>query len=360
MNCCGDGGSSGSRKAMLLAIETSCDETAAALLETEEGRPRLLSSVVASQHEFHARFGGIVPEIAARRQVEVLQAVIADALERGRADFEDLGAVAVVNGPGLIGSLVVGVSAAKAIALARGLPLVGVNHLEAHIYSLFLPEAGESPGFPLLALIASGGHTHLVLMKRHGRFEVVGRTRDDAAGEAFDKAGKLLGLGYPGGPALAALADCGKEGEIDFPVAEIEAEKAGKGWDFSFSGTKTALARQVRVLCREELEKERADLAAGFQWAIVRALVQTTFHAAEALEAENLAVVGGVACNLRLRREFIRRAQQTGGKVFIPPTWLCTDNAAMVAMAGYYRLSAGARAGLDLDCEASLPLCNWG
>ncbi len=365
---------------MLLAIETSCDETAAAVLAEKDGRPQVLSSVVASQHEFHARFGGIVPEIAARCQVETLQALVADALQQAGVGFSDLQAVAVVNGPGLIGSLVVGVAAAKAIALARAIPLVGVNHLEAHIYAIFLPatiiggsaygrEEEEPPTFPLLCLIASGGHTHLVLMAGHGQFQVVGRTRDDAAGEAFDKAGKLLGLPYPGGPALAALAESGKESRVKFPVAETG------NWDFSFSGTKTALARQVRELSPEQLETQRADLAAGFQWAIVQALTKTALRAAEAYSAEvaevpsatkagqlgvdSLAVVGGVACNSRLRQELSRRARQMGLRLILPPPRLCTDNAAMVAAAAYHKLAAGVTAGLDLDCDSSLPLINW-
>jgi len=345
---------------LLLAIETSCDETAAAILAEQAGRPHLLSNVVATQHEFHARFGGIVPEIAARRHAEILEAIIADALERAAVGFDDLSAVAVVHGPGLIGSLVVGVSAAKAIAFAKNLPLIGVNHLEAHIYSIFLPEAGEMPSFPLLVLIASGGHTHLVLMKEHGKFQVVGRTRDDAAGEAFDKAGKLLDLGYPGGPALAALAEKGKAGKIAFPIAEMEASGKGRSaWDFSFSGTKAALARHVRGLSPEELEQQRADLAAGFQRAVVSALVETTLRAAEELEVNSLAIAGGVASNLLLREELAKRAHKIGLDLFVPPGWLCTDNAAMVGAAAYYKMAAGLVSGLDLDCESSLPLIDW-
>ncbi|NIM04131.1 MAG: tRNA (adenosine(37)-N6)-threonylcarbamoyltransferase complex transferase subunit TsaD [Armatimonadetes bacterium] len=360
-------------KELLLAIETSCDETAAALVKVEAGRLRLVSNVVATQHEFHERFGGIVPEIAARRHAEVLQAIIAEALERAGAGFADLNAVAVVNGPGLIGSLVVGVAAAKAIALAREIPLIGVNHLEAHIYSAFLPEAGEPPNFPLLALIASGGHTHLVLMSEHGRFEVVGRTRDDAAGEAFDKAGKLLGLEYPGGPALAALADSTKETGVEFPIADIQPPKPPqRAWDFSFSGTKTALARHVRELSVEQVEKQKTALAAGFQSAVVRALVERTFSAAEELEVESLVVVGGVACNQRLRDELSARAREVRIGLHIPPPWLCTDNAAMVASAAYHKVTAKTSAGagtpalqvppdrLDLDCDSSLPLRSWG
>lgn len=337
----------------LLSIETSCDETAAALLEGRGERPHLLSNVVATQHEFHARFGGIVPEIAARRHAEVLEAVIAAALEQAGKDFSDLTAVAVVHGPGLIGSLVVGVSAAKAIAVARSLPLVGVNHLEGHVYSVFLPDAGEPPQFPLLVLIASGGHTHLVMMRGPGQFEVVGRTRDDAAGEGFDKAGKLLDLPYPGGPAVAALAESGRERAIEFPVAELT------GWDFSFSGVKTALARYVKELPPAQIEAKRADLAAGFQWAVVRALTETTLRAAEELEVASLALVGGVAANRRLREEFSTRTRQLGIAFHIPPLQFCTDNAAMSGCAAYYKLKLGITSDLDLDCNSSLPLTSW-
>lgn len=343
----------------LLAIETSCDESAAALLGERDGRPHLLSNVVATQHEFHARFGGIVPEIAARRHAEVLEAVIAETLTRAEKSFADLGAVAVVHGPGLIGSLVVGVAAAKAIAVARGLPLVGVNHLEAHTYAAFLPESGDEPQFPLLVLIASGGHSHLVLMRGHGQFEVGGRTRDDAAGEAFDKAGKLLDLPYPGGPELAKLADLGHDRALHFPVAELTIKPGQSAWDFSFSGTKTALARAVHELAPEELATKRADLAAGFQRAVVRALVTNTFRAAEGLEISSLAVVGGVASNRRLRDELALRAGQLGIKLHIPPVWLCTDNAAMVASAAYYKLVAGLSGDLHLDSNSTLPLANW-
>jgi N6-L-threonylcarbamoyladenine synthase len=344
---------------LILAIETSCDETAAAVVGDAGGRPRIISNVVATQHEFHARFGGIVPEIAARRHAEVLEAVIAEALSRAGIGFADLGAVAVVHGPGLIGSLVVSVAAAKAIALARNLPLVGVNHLEGHLYASFLPQnegdeaPAQEPQLPLLVLIASGGHTHLVVMRGHGQFEVVGRTRDDAAGEAFDKAGKLLDLGYPGGPAVAKLAEAGRERAVDFPVAEVG------GWDFSFSGTKTALARQVKELGPEGLEKARADLAASFQWAIVRALVETTLRAAEQIEVADLALAGGVAANLRLREELAQRAARLGLRLHVPPVWLCTDNAAMIGAAAYYKLRTGKTVGLNLDCDAGLNLANW-
>jgi N6-L-threonylcarbamoyladenine synthase len=351
---------------MLLAIETSCDETSAAVVDERGERPRLLSSVVASQNEFHARFGGVVPEIAARRHAEILQAVIADALGQADMGFSALKAVAVVNGPGLIGSLVVGVAAAKAIALARDLPLIGVNHLAAHIYAVFLMETEEPPAFPLLALIASGGHTHLVFMRGHGEFEVVGRTRDDAAGEAFDKAGKLLGVEYPGGPALAALADTGHEDKVHFPIAEMDSNislkgKAhkGGGWDFSFSGTKTALARYLRSLSEQPKETLKAAVAAGFQKAIVRPLTEASLEAAEALGAQTLAIVGGVACNQRLRKEMAQAATARGINLIIPPPWLCTDNAAMVGATAHYLLAAGVESALNLDCEASLPLLNW-
>jgi N6-L-threonylcarbamoyladenine synthase len=341
---------------LFLAIETSCDETAAALIDASGGYPVLSSNVVATQHEFHARFGGIVPEIAARRHAESLQAIIEEALRQADKEFSDLSAVAVVNGPGLIGSLVVGVAAAKAIAFSRRIPLLGINHLEAHIYAGFLSERNISPVFPILALIASGGHTHLVFMERHGHFQVVGRTRDDAAGEAFDKAGKLLGLGYPGGPALAQLAEKGREKEIVFPIADIGKRPAGP-WDFSFSGLKTALVRQLQV-AGDLSEKQKADLAAGFQLAVVRPLTGTALNAAETLGASTLLVVGGVAANKRLRQELELRSKALGLKLIIPSPGLCTDNAAMVGAAAYYKYPA-ARSDLAFDCDAGLTLSNW-
>jgi N6-L-threonylcarbamoyladenine synthase len=341
---------------LLLALETSCDETAAALVGETSGRPGIRANVVATQHEFHARFGGIVPEIAARRHAEVLEAIIAEAFLQASADFSELRAVAVVNGPGLIGSLVVGVAAAKALAFACSKPLVAVNHLEAHIYAGFLAGAGTLPDFPLLALIASGGHTHLVFMRAHGKFEVIGRTRDDAAGEAFDKAGKLLDLGYPGGPALAALAEKGDERSVVFPRAELT--KSGPGWDFSFSGVKTALRRSLQEGGGKS-EKARADLAAAFQLAVVRSLTATAIAAAEAREVATLLVAGGVAANDRLRRELTLATRSRGIQLLLPPPALCTDNAAMVGAAAWYKFVAGDGADTEADCQAALPLKDW-
>lgn len=345
---------------LILAIETSCDETAASVIGDADGRPRLISNVVATQHEFHERFGGVVPEIAARRHAEVLEAVIADALKRADAVFGDLSALAVVNGPGLIGCLVVGVAAAKSIALARNLPVIGVNHLEGHIHAIFLPESGDEPVFPLLVLIASGGHSHLVLMRDHGQYEIIGRTRDDAAGEAFDKAGKLLQLGYPGGPAVAALAAEGNEDAFEFPIAVLNDSRTGeRSWDFSFSGTKTALARAVSMLSPEQLEVQKADLAASFQKAVVRALIDTTMRVADEIEVAGLAVVGGVAANIRLRSELTEQAQRMNLTLHIPPIQFCTDNAAMIGATAYYKLRTGAMADLSLDVDPSLALANW-
>jgi len=346
------------KTSLVLGIETSCDETAAAVVA---GGRAALASVVASQDEFHARFGGIVPEIASRRHVEVVEAVIQEALDRAGIRFADTTAVAVTVGPGLIGSLVVGVAAAKALAAALCKPLVGVNHLEGHIYSNFLaPELGaafEPPGFPHLALVASGGHCHLVRVTGHGRYEVLGRRRDDAPGEAFEKGARLLGLGYPGGAALADLADSGNPHAVEFPVARIPGS-----WDFSFSGVKTALARRVahEQTLPETARTRRADLAAGYQEAIVQALVQRIEAAADTLGISLVSVSGGVARNRRLRQALGEWAHRSGLEIRVPPPEICTDNAAMIACAGYFKLVTARPDALDLDCAANLELESWG
>ena len=341
------------KTSLVLGIETSCDETAAAVVA---GGRVIRSSAVASQDEFHARFGGIVPEIASRRHVEVVEAVIQQALDSAGVGFADVHAVAVTVGPGLIGSLVVGVAAAKALAAALCKPLVGVNHLEGHIYSNFLaPEPGaafEPPGFPHLALVASGGHCHLVRMTGHGRYEVLGRRRDDAPGEAFEKGARLLGLGYPGGAALADLADSGNPHAVEFPVARIPGS-----WDFSFSGVKTELARRV---ARTPLEDEtRRRLAASYQEAIARALAERVMEAAEELGGYPVVIVGGVARNRRLRALVAERAGAIGLPLHFPDVSLCTDNGAMIAAAGAYKLALAGSEGEAVDASASLPLADW-
>jgi N6-L-threonylcarbamoyladenine synthase len=348
--------------ALVLGIETSCDETGVAVIE---GGSRILSNVVASSEQFHRRFGGVVPEIASRKQVEVISAVARQALDEAGVALPDLGAVAVTFAPGLVGSLVVGVCFAKAIAFAHSLPLVAVHHIEAHIYAHFLvtesqpgpavPHNGDPP-FPFLALVVSGGHSDLVAVRGHGEYEVLGRTRDDAAGEAFDKGARLLGLGYPGGPAIDAAAEAGNRRAVAFPRASISDEGAGgTKWDFSFSGVKTALARYMRDVA----EPDRApveDLAASYQEAVVEPLVERSLAAAQALRFERLLVGGGVANNSRLRALMAERAREAAIEVRFPPSELCTDNAAMVAVAGYFRWRRGKVAGLDLDAYASAKL----
>jgi N6-L-threonylcarbamoyladenine synthase len=319
---------------MILGLETSCDETAAALV-TREGHVR--ASVVASQAELHARYGGVVPEVASRRHLELLAPVVDEALADAGASLDDVVSVAVTRGPGLIGALLVGLSAAKALAWARGLPLVPVDHLHGHVAALYLEPEPLRP--PFLALLATGGHTLLLDVRDHAGYRVVGSTLDDAAGEAFDKGARLLGLGYPGGAALDRLAQAGDPEAFAFPVARVP------GLDFSFSGLKTALAYTVRDLPPDELERRRADLAAAYQRAIVRALVERTREAAERLGASSIAVVGGVAANSELRAA-LPDARLT-------PLALCTDNAAMIASAARYSPAIAFPDYLALDAYAS-------
>jgi N6-L-threonylcarbamoyladenine synthase len=315
---------------LILGIETSCDETAAALVENSTIR----SNVVSSQADLHARFGGVVPEVASRRHLELVVPVVKEAL--GDLSLDDVDTVAVTQGPGLIGALLVGLSAAKALAWARGLPLVPVNHLHGHVASLYLDPEPLEP--PFLCLLASGGHTLLIDVPEHGAFRPIGTTLDDAAGEAFDKGARLLGLGYPGGAELDRLAREGDPEAFEFPVARVP------GLDFSFSGVKTALLYEVRGL-GGRLEERRADLAASYQRAIVRALVGRTLEAAARTGAERLAVVGGVAANSELR------ASLPDAKA--PPLALCTDNAAMIASAARYVEAIPPPGYLALDAYAS-------
>jgi N6-L-threonylcarbamoyladenine synthase len=302
---------------VILGLETSCDETAAALV-TDDGR--LLANVVSSQAELHARYGGVVPEVASRHHLELLLPAVRRALEEAEAGLQDVDRVAVTQGPGLVGALLVGVSAAKSLAWARRLPLVPVNHLHGHVASLFLEPEPLEP--PFLCLLASGGHTLLLDVRDRSTFEVLGTTLDDAAGEAFDKGARLLGLGYPGGAEVDRLAKDGDPEAFSFPVARVP------GLDFSFSGLKTALLYAVRDLGPEETESRRADLAASYQRAIVRALVERTQAAADAIGADRIAVVGGVAANSELRSSLPGAA--------LAPLALCTDNAAMIASAARF------------------------
>jgi N6-L-threonylcarbamoyladenine synthase len=335
---------------LVLGIETSCDETAAAVARGPGDRGvELLSSVVASQDDLHAHFGGIVPEIASRRHVEMIIPVIQEAMTRASVTWGDLHGLAVVNGPGLIGSLVIGVAAAKAIAHAHTLPLVGVHHLEAHIYGAAV---GQPLGLPVLALIASGGHSHLVLVQDHGVYEVLGRTRDDAPGEAFEKGARLLGFPYPGVAQLAALAD-----SVPRPAELLPHTQIRGSWDFSFSGVKTALARLVRG--QPLTEQRRAELAAAYQESIVRSLAEKVIAAAAELGGYPILVAGGVARNRRLRNLLSERASEAGLPLRFPEASLCTDNGAMVAAAGAYKLAIAGSDSEGLDVDATLSLANW-
>ena len=319
---------------LVLGVETSCDETAAAVVE--DGR-RVRADVVASQILVHAQYGGVVPEVASRRHLELVTPVLREALGEARIGLDGIERVAVTQGPGLIGALLVGLSAAKALAWARRLPLAPVNHLHGHVASLFLQPEPVDP--PFLCLLASGGHTLLLDVRDHGGFDIVGTTLDDAAGEAFDKGARLLGLGYPGGAAIDRLAQEGDPEAYEFPIARVP------GLDFSFSGLKTALLYKVRELEADELERRRADLAASYQRAIVTALVERAHAAADQTGADRIAVVGGVAANSELRSALPDAA--------LAPLALCTDNAAMIASAGRYVEAIPFARYLGLDAYAS-------
>lgn len=341
----------------VLAIETSCDETSAAVVE--EG-VLVRSNIVLSQAKDHTPFGGIVPEIASRKQLEFLSPVVREAMEEAKTTWRDLTAIAVTNGPGLIGSLLVGVSFAKGIALAHRLPLIPVNHLEGHLFSVFLGDEEKGPkgdwDFPFLCLLVSGGHTLLVWVKGVGNYEVLGRTRDDAAGEAFDKVARALGLGFPGGPAIDKAAEGGDPKAIAFPRADLTPTL-----DFSFAGLKTAVVRYLKGM-EERLKRKPAptlaDIAASFQEAVVDMLLTNLERAAERVRAKRIAVVGGVAANRRLRERLTTSAGQNGWTLSIPPPLWCTDNAAMIACAATFRLKAG-RAESDLLCDAYPVAKGW-
>ncbi|MHB8730480.1 MAG: tRNA (adenosine(37)-N6)-threonylcarbamoyltransferase complex transferase subunit TsaD [bacterium] len=326
----------------ILGIETSCDETAAAVLDRPGG---LRSNVVASQVDLHVRYGGVVPELASRRHLERLGPVIDEALDRAGTALEAVDAIAVTCGPGLIGALTVGVAAAKSFALALDRPLIGVNHVEGHIYANFLEDPDLA--LPAAVLIVSGAHTDLLLMRDHGVYEMLGRTRDDAAGEAFDKAARALGLGYPGGPAIQDAARTGREGGAALPLPFPDAES----FDFSFSGLKTAVLRAA-----ERRGGSVADIAAAFQDAVTRVLVDKTMRAARRLGARTIVVAGGVAANALLRSRMADAAGRLGVPLRIPPLALCTDNAGMIAMAGAYRLGRGERSSLRLGAYADMDI----
>ncbi len=331
---------------IILGIETSCDETAAAVLSHEDGKPlTVLSSVVSSQVDLHARYGGVVPEIASRAHVELLTPVIAQAVVEAGIEDGDLDAVAATVGPGLVGSLLVGVSTAKTLALVWNVPFIGVNHLEAHLYASFLEEPDLQ--FPSVVLLVSGGHTMLVSMEGHGQYTVLGSTIDDAAGEAFDKVARYLGLGYPGGPAIDRLAMEGDAAAIRFPRAMM-----AEGFDFSFSGLKTAVVNYVR----KHPDVATADVCASFQEAVVDVLVVKARRAAAEVGASALCLGGGVAANSQLRERFLDACVEDGLHGFLPSRPMCTDNAAMVAAAGFWRLRSDGPTPLDAGANPNLGL----
>ncbi len=323
--------------ARILGIETSCDETAAAVVE--DGR-RILTNVVASQADLHAQYGGVFPEVASRQHIINIFPIVSQALSQAHLNLGELDAIAVTRGPGLAGSLVVGLNMAKGLAIGSGLPIIGVNHLEAHLYSAWLHYAEvdptpPEPEFPILALIVSGGHTELVLMKDHLTYQRLGGTLDDAAGEAFDKVARLLGLTYPGGPIIQAYARGGDPHAIKFPRAWLD-----DSWNFSFSGLKTAVMRQVRKLEAGKHTIPVAAIAASFQDSVVDVLVTKTIRAAKEFNAKTVLIAGGVSANASLRETI---QEKTRVAVSIPPIELCTDNAAMIAAAGYFQFAHGQR-----------------
>jgi len=335
--------------ARILGIETSCDETAAAVVS--DGRV-IHSSAVASQMKLHAHYGGVFPELASREHVKAIYPIVEEALHQAHLDINDVDAIAVTRGPGLAGSLVVGVNMAKSLCLATGKPLIGINHMEGHIYSAWLYQANatpqQAPRFPLMALLVSGGHSELVLVKDHLEYERLGGTLDDAAGEAFDKVARLLDLSYPGGPSIQKASLNGSATAFSFPRAMLEGS-----WDFSFSGVKTAVLRTVEALQDEGRNLPVDDLAASFQAAVVDVLVEKTLMAAEEYQVREIIVAGGVSANKRLREKILAESPRP---VHIPPLSLCTDNAAMIAGAGYYHYTREDFSSSDFDVLPTWPL----
>lgn len=331
----------------ILGIESSCDETAAAVVE--DGR-KVLSNVISSQIDIHTLYGGVVPEIASRKHIERINQVIEEALEQAETPLEEIDAISVTYGPGLVGALLVGVGEAKALAYAAGKPLVGVHHIEGHIAANYLEHEDLEP--PFLCLVVSGGHTHLVQVKTYQEFEIIGCTHDDAAGEAFDKVARAIGLGYPGGPKIDQVSREGNSSAIEFPRAKI----AGSEFDFSFSGVKSAV---LNYLNQCEMKGEtviQADVAASFQQAVVDVLVGRAVAAAQKLGEKRIAVAGGVAANSSLREQMKRACEAAGITLYYPSPVYCTDNAAMIAAQGYYAYMAGVRSGWDLNAVPNLKI----
>lgn len=335
------------KKVRLLAIESSCDETAAAVVDN--GR-EVCSNVIASQIDLHKLYGGVVPEIASRKHIENINQVIEQALIEADTTMEEIDGVCVTYGPGLVGALLVGVGTAKAISYAAGKPLIGVHHIEGHISANYICHKDLEP--PFLCLVVSGGHSHLVMVKGYGEYEIIGRTRDDAAGEAFDKVARAIGLGYPGGPKIDALAKEGKKDAIAFPRASVE----GAPYDFSFSGVKSAVLNYINGCKMKGIEYSQADIAASFQEAVTDVLTDHTMLAAENFGINKIAIAGGVACNQGLRTKMGERCEEKGYSLYYPEPIFCTDNAAMIGAAGYYEYKKGRRDGWDLNAVPGLKL----
>lgn len=335
------------RDVLILAIESSCDETAAAVMKN--GRT-VLSNVISSQIALHTVYGGVVPEIASRKHIEQINQVIEMALHEADVTLDDITAIGVTYGPGLVGALLVGVAQAKAIAFAKHLPLVGVHHIEGHICANYIEHKELEP--PFISLVVSGGHTHLVIVKDYGKYEIIGRTRDDAAGEAFDKVARAIGLGYPGGPKIDALAGEGNPCAIEFPRANVE----GAVYDFSFSGIKSAVLNHLNSCEMKGEAVNRADLAASFQKAVIDALVSRAMLAVSEYGMDTLAIAGGVAANSALRKALIEECGRRGVQFYSPSPVFCTDNAAMIGAAAYYEYIGGVRHGWDLNAVPNLKL----
>lgn len=331
----------------ILAIETSCDETAAAVVQN--GR-EVLSNIISSQIDLHTLYGGVVPEIASRKHIEKINQVILEALQAADKKLQDMDAVAVTYGPGLVGALLVGVSAAKAISFASGIPLVGVHHIEGHISANYIENHDLEP--PFVCLVVSGGHSHLVVVKDYGEYEILGRTRDDAAGEAFDKVARAIGLGYPGGPKIDKVSKEGNPDAIQFPRAKV----ADAVYDFSFSGLKSAVLNYLNSCEMKGIEVCQADVAASFQKAVVDVLVEHSMQAVRECGMKKFAIAGGVASNSSLREALENACKKQGIAFYHPSPILCTDNAAMIGAAGYYEYIKGVRSGYDLNAVPNLKL----
>ncbi|WP_099466739.1 tRNA (adenosine(37)-N6)-threonylcarbamoyltransferase complex transferase subunit TsaD [Konateibacter massiliensis] len=330
---------------LILGIETSCDETAAAVVRN--GR-EVLSNVISSQIELHKLYGGVVPEIASRKHIEKINQVIEEALENASVTLDDIDAIGVTYGPGLVGALLVGVAEAKAISYAKNIDLVGVHHISGHISANYIEHPELEP--PFMCLVVSGGHTYLMLVKEYGKYEVIGRTRDDAAGEAFDKVARAIGLGYPGGPKIDKLAKEGNPDAIKFPRAHIEENE----YDFSFSGVKSAVLNYINSCQMKNIEINEADIAASFQKAVVEVLVNNAVHAAKSYNMDRLAIAGGVASNSTLRSAMEAACEENNLKFYHPSPIFCTDNAAMIGVAAYYEYKKGVRHGLELNAVPNL------